>query len=187
MNDELVSALAVVCIFGLPMIAWISIRGMQHRERMEMIKHGVVPPAFSKGWSMPQAPQAPQAQSMRQASCEDPQGMLRKGIVVVAVGVALTIGLSFIGTLVDPPRYTYGPWLLGGLIPLFVGLAQVVIALMSGASIGAPGGDPYAQYRAQGTQGPQGPAAPPPFDQSYTYRPGPAQELQRPVQPPDRR
>ena len=71
------------------------------------------------------------------------QQQMRKGIQVAFIGFALLIGLGFIGYhhgVVVP-----GPWLLGGLIPLFVGVAQIVSAVLSGASISVPPGRP--QYR----------------------------------------
>jgi hypothetical protein len=89
-------------------------------------------------------------------ACMDPNRQLRKGISLVCIGIALVVGLSFI----SPGRP--GPWLLGGLIPMFVGVAQVVIAMLSGA-----GG-------AMNMFGP-GPGAPPP--------PGPGQQAQAPGQP----
>jgi hypothetical protein len=119
---------------------------------------------------------------MRPESCEDPQRILRKGMVLAAVGLALTIGLGFIGTFVDPHRYTFGPWLLGGLIPLFIGLAQIVSALMTGATFSVPTQDPYAVNRGATAQAPP----PSPFEGPYTYRPGATQELQPPGRPPDR-
>jgi hypothetical protein len=185
MGDNDIAALAVVCIFGLPVLAWIAVRLMQHRERLEMIRHGMNPPpgAFGKAFSGAAAA-APPPRPARMSD-DDPQRMLRKGIVVVAVGFALTIGLGFIGTLPDSGHYTYGPWLLGGLIPLFVGLAQVVIALLSGATFGPPGRG-YSPYAGADQQQPSS-APPPNYEGPYAYRPGPTQELQRPAQPPDRR
>ena len=60
------------------------------------------------------------------------QYCLRKGIVTTAVGFALLIGLSFIGIRGDGV-FVPGPWLLGGLIPMFVGLAQIANAILAGA------------------------------------------------------
>lgn len=45
-------------------------------------------------------------------------GNLRSGVTLVAVGGALTIGLSFMG---------FTPALLGGLIPLFLGIARIIL------------------------------------------------------------
>ena len=59
---------------------------------------------------------------------------LRRGIQVACIGLALLIGLSFIGF--HDGRYVYGPWLLGGLIPMFVDIAQIISAVLSGAQFG---------------------------------------------------
>ncbi len=45
-------------------------------------------------------------------------GNLRSGLTLIAVGGALTIGLLFMGV---------GPWILGGLIPLFLGIARLLL------------------------------------------------------------
>ena len=85
------------------------------------------------------------------------QHQLRRGVQVAFIGLALLIGLSFIGYHGDGPPH-YGPWLLGGLIPLFVGLAQVISAIMSGARIG---GDSAPTQSFGPAPGP-GMSAPPP-------------------------
>jgi hypothetical protein len=101
---------------------------------------------------------------------------MRAGIKTSMVGLALFIGLSFIGYHPDQfPPIQPGPWLLGGLIPLFVGIAQIIIAVMSGATFG---------MRPM-------PPPPPPGARAYgTSQPGQPgvhyEELARPVKPPDR-
>jgi hypothetical protein len=187
--ELLVPLLAIFCIFGLPVVAWMSIRAMAHRERMEMLRQGLVPNAFEGKARWAQGvPPPPSRQAMASGwSPDDAHGALRKGITVTMVGFAITIGLSFIG--LDDGSWHPGPWLLGGLIPLFVGLAQVIIALMSGATLrplqtwAAPPNVPPPLYTepVQPTS-----ASTPTYDASYTYRPGGTQEL-RPPSPPDRR
>jgi hypothetical protein len=114
---------------------------------------------------------------------------LRKGITLAMVGFALLVGLSFID--IGQP----GPWLLGGLIPLFVGIAQIIIALMSGArftpfagcqpppNLQQPGMQQGQEYQA----GSRPFTAPPPSAPSgpYGWRPGPTTELEKPTPPPD--
>lgn len=55
-------------------------------------------------------------------------GLLRWGVLITALGVALTLGLYPIGYAAG---YGYplhlGPWMLGGFVPLFLGLALVVL------------------------------------------------------------
>ena len=115
---------------------------------------------------------------------------LRRGIQVACIGLALLIGLSFIGF--HDGRYVYGPWLLGGLIPMFVGIAQIISAVLSGAQFG-----PVAAMNA-GRFGPseQGAASPPPSGAGPTmppspgsyggWRPGSMPEIEKPAGPPDR-
>jgi hypothetical protein len=196
MDDHIVGALAVVLIFGGPVAAFVIMRGMQHRERMEMIRHGIVPPPRGRHDWRPQDPPAPPPSAANSgyyytgAWDEPPQRMLRKAMGLTAVGFALTLGLGFIGFLVDPGRFVPGPWLLGGLIPLFIGLAQVFGAIMSGARLGPPPVGTAAPYATTFGPGKPPPNMPPPaYDASaYTYRPDASQqELARPPTPPERR
>src|SRR5579863_4480454 len=187
MDDNVVAALAVVCIFGLPVAGWIVTRMLKHMERMEMIKRGITPPEDSSRWEKWEAGFAgrqaapPPAAGMyvNHPSTWNPgaQNCLRKGIVTTAVGFALLIGLSFIGMRGDGV-FVPGPWLLGGLIPMFVGLAQIANAILAGAQFPRPGV----------TVGPippppPGSAPPPPASGPYTYRPGATEELPR-TKPP---
>jgi hypothetical protein len=122
------------------------------------------------------------------------QAQMRKGITVTMVGFALLIGLSFIGMHGDGRPPVYGPWLLGGLIPMFVGIAQIINALLNGARFpgmqsSAPGASPTAtpfnvgpQPGAPGQQPP-----PPPSSGPYAWRPGPTPEIEKPAPPPDAR
>jgi phosphate/sulfate permease len=54
--------------------------------------------------------------------------LLRWGIVITALGLALTIGLYAIGfnSANNYPLHL-GPWMLGGLVPLFLGLGLVLL------------------------------------------------------------
>ncbi len=208
MSDNEVGALAIVCIFGLPVLGWIFVRCFQLVERLEMIKRGIVPPPQSSfGWGSRRANRAwqQQQQSAQQpgsqwagpgwqqpqpvpppqnwAGCDDigPQGALFKGIRLALIGLAITIGI----------RYGFGsahnPIILGGLIPMFVGIAQIIIALLSGAQF--PGMGPRATFIPP----PPPSAAPPPGTAGPA--PGPAawqqpgrprfEELSKPTQPPD--
>ena len=186
MSDNDTAALAVLLIFGLPTIGWIIVRMMKHMERMEMIKRGMLPPedeakygAYSARYQAPPQAQGPYvahpATWNTQAQC-----MLRKGIITTAVGVALFLGLSFIGWRGDG-SFTLGPWLLGGLIPLFVGLAQVANAMLAGAQFPRAG----VTYGPIPPPPPNNASTPPPASGSgpYAYRPGATEELPR-TKPP---
>jgi len=54
--------------------------------------------------------------------------LLRWGIVVTAIGFALTIGLYTIGfTSADNYPLHLGPWMLGGFVPLFLGIGLILL------------------------------------------------------------
>lgn len=89
------------------------IRYLDHRERMAMIDRGLTPP-----------------QPLRTLYARSGSAALRGGLITAMVGLAVTIGLYTLGFLLPPSLGSapghIGPWLLPGLIPLFVGLALVV-------------------------------------------------------------
>ena len=94
----------------VPVVLFLSIAGtiisivyLKHRRLMAMIEHGIDPATFGE---------RPKAR----------KGSLEGALTRTAVGLALTIGLAFIGL---------GPWLLAGLIPLFIGLASLLAILLA--------------------------------------------------------
>ena len=192
----LVPIVAIFCVFGLPILAFVFFRAMAHRERMALIRSGVAPDpgkaAFSEHFA--------KAVKTHDGTSESPQRTLRKGIRTTAIGLALTIGTSFIGyhqspnlESIDVTTWSPGPWLIFGLVPLFVGLSQVTIALISGATLRPPTG-PSAQseptmQRDDPFTAAAGPATPSytTYDSSYTYRPDGTSELRPPTSPPERR
>jgi hypothetical protein len=193
--SDLIPLVAIVFIFGAPVAAFIVSRILAHQERMEMLRRGIVPPpnprdlrrAMKYGWA-PSATQAPSDPYVYQADFYAQQ-QLRRGMQVAFIGLALLIGLGFIGYHGDGTFFP-GPWLLGGLIPLFVGIAQIIGAVLSGATFGAPStrqrvtaaGGGAASTAAGSTGGtiPPGPAY-------GGWRPGPIPEIEKPASPPDYR
>ena len=187
-SDDFVAVIAILVIFGLPLAYAIASRFFAHQERLAMIQRGIVPPPDARGWrnqqfAGPQPAYDPYGFSEWQA-----QRSLRKGITVAMVGFALLVGLSFI----NPGRP--GPWLLGGLIPLFVGIAQIISAILAGARLGplGLGGPPPGPGVNQQQPGAQQYQQPPPFTAGrdvppgpYAWRPGPTTELEKPTRPPD--
>lgn len=202
MEPEIVVPIAFFFfVIGLPVTLAIVSRYMAHQERMEYIRRGVMPPpvppdprmmrkAMKFGaWPPPGPPPSPGTFA---APYYDPsyytQHQLRRGIQVAFIGLALLIGLSFIGY--HGGTYVYGPWLLGGLIPMFVGIAQIIGAVLSGAQLGSVnvgvGQQPHA---AQGAEPPPGAPAGgiPPSGPYAGWRPGPIPEIEKPPSPPDYR
>jgi hypothetical protein len=214
MSDNSVAALAVVCIFGAPVAAFIVIRVLAHREQMELIRRGIMPPQMygrRKGWRnaepgtpgfgmpgpggapggpppAPPHPTPPPGWIPAPSDFDAPDRSLRKGIKMSLVGLALLIGLSFIGYdnggPFNSPEIRPGPWLLLGLVPMFVGVAQIIIALISGARLGPPGPRPGPPPYPGAVQ------TPPPGASAYEPEPrthSGYEELKRPTPPPERR
>ncbi|HTJ27999.1 MAG TPA: DUF6249 domain-containing protein [Candidatus Limnocylindria bacterium] len=196
MEDTLIPLFAIFFIFGAPVVAFVVTRVLKHRERLEMIRHGMIPPGASGGrayreWAQQQqAWSAPPQQPASWSNGEDdgsPERALHKGIRTAFIGFALLIGLSFIGGTPGSPDFHGGPWLLGGLIPMFVGVAQIIIAVLSGAQF--PGVRPQVTYTPPPQPPPGAPQPPPGPSAPWQQQPGrpPFEELSKPVPPPDRR
>jgi hypothetical protein len=204
-TETLVPIFAIMFLFGGPIAAIIIWRVLAHQERMEMLRRGMTPPpdprtmrrAMKYGWqpgpgTMPPGPAMGQMPPINYGY--DPafyaQNQLRRGMQVAFVGLALLIGLSFIGYRGDGPPH-YGPWLLGGLIPMFVGIAQVITAIMSGARIGGAPVGVTTQSQSQSFGPMPGTSAPGPTSTAqapsgpYGWRPGPTPEIEKPAGPPD--
>jgi hypothetical protein len=194
MDETLIPLFAIFFIFGAPVVAFVVTRALAHRERLEMIRRGMVPPPRGGGrayraWAQQQQQQQPwstpppQAANWSSYSDDSPERALHKGIRTAFIGFALLIGLSFIGGTPGAADFHGGPWLLGGLIPMFVGIAQIIIAVLSGAQF--PGVQPQVTYTPPPP--PPGAAPPPPASGPWQQQPGrsPFEELSKPVPPPD--
>lgn len=201
MGDNIVALFGIFFVFGAPILAFVTMRVLAHRERIEMIRRGYIPTSDKRGfkggftsapppWNVPNSGPIPQAQP--QPDYYDlgaAQRALRGGIITTFVGLAIFIGLSFIGYRggggpFGSPTIEPGPWLLGGLIPMFIGIAQIIIALLSGARFGIPVNPIPASGHADSGPHVEGNSYAPPHPQprATTY-----EELKRPVPPPDLR
>jgi len=201
MHDDVVALFAIFCIFGAPVLAFVILRILAHAERIEMIRRGMVPPPSGFGgmggrrawrawqaqqgqnpWQMGPIPAAPVRPTVPSAD-DDPQCALFKGIRLAMIGLAIFIGLSFIGGMPGTGDFHGGPWLLGGLIPMFVGIAQIIIALLSGAQLPMGPRATFIPPPSPPPPPPPGAAAPPP---SAWQQPGRRfEELSKPPSPPD--
>jgi hypothetical protein len=188
---------AVLVIFGAPCAVWLVSRVLAHRERMEMLRMGVVPPpnardmrrAMKYGWTPGAVQPDPSRQYDYYAQDFYSQQQLRKGVQVAFIGLALLIGLGFIGYHGDG-TFVYGPWLLGGLIPLFVGIAQIIGAVLGGATFGSPAARQRFGPGAGTGNAPSGSESAgtmPPGPAYGGWRPGPTPEIEKPASPPDYR
>ena len=59
-------------------------------------------------------------------------GLLRWGVIIAALGLALSLGLYPIGFEAgyDSPLHL-GPWMLGGFVPLFLGLGLILLHFLT--------------------------------------------------------
>jgi hypothetical protein len=102
----------LVAIFG----TMVLMRWFKHREIMTLAEKELLPQQYA-----------------RYMSASRGRGLLGWGIALTMLGLALTIGLYPIGFVGRPgPEHgswyplNFGPWMLGGLIPLFIGLALLI-------------------------------------------------------------
>ena len=194
-SDNMAAVIFVLVLFGAPVTAWIVSRVFAHKERMAMISRGFIPPPTNgfgtKGmppptWAPQPGPMPPPPPNAGKRTPYAPyddyyyaQTQMRKGVRLTLIGLALLIGLGTIG-------HGYpGPWLLGGLVPMFVGIAQVINAALSGAPVPFLG-----NMNAPHQPSNFGPAPPPPPPGGapppqappgpYAWRPGPTREIERP-------
>lgn len=204
-DDSVIALFAIFCIFGLPVVGWIAIRTFRFLERMEMIKHGMVPPPESgfwgfgrrRAWREWSAQQRQQQQQVQWGAAgrphdplidDEPQQALFKGIRLALIGLALFIGLSFVGGTPGTPDFRYGPWLLGGLVPMFVGIAQIIVAVLSGAQLPGVTGRGTFVPPPPPPPGPGTPPPPPPGSAAWQQPGRPRfEELSKPTPPPDLR
>lgn len=108
----------------------ILLRYLRYRENMMFMERGITPPAPPRGRPM-------DPQRVRRQTYYSPYRRLRGGIITSLVGLAILLGLWTLGT---------GPWLLGGLIPLAVGLGElltfVIMSPTRNDDFGNSGGPP---------------------------------------------
>jgi hypothetical protein len=92
-------------------------RWFKHREVMAMVERGVLPEQYVQYASEPR----------RQES----RGLFIWGVALAMLGLALIIGLWPLGNVWSGTEIQYplnfGPWMLIGLVPLFIGLALLII------------------------------------------------------------
>lgn len=105
-----VSCFGVVSILLLIVGLIVGLRYISYREALALAEKGLARPESNR----------------------DGKASLRWGIIIAALGLALSLGLYPLG-LSFGSRYPlgFGPWMLFGLIPLFFGLALILIYLLT--------------------------------------------------------
>lgn len=125
MDQTAIMALFLPCmgtiVFCALLFGFIALlRWFRHREIMAQARQGLPPQDEAR----------PRA---RKSTL-----LLGSGLMLAAVGLALMIGLYPAGfASADPYPLHFGPWMLFGLVPLFVGLALLItrqLTLQNGGS-----------------------------------------------------
>ncbi len=110
MASDLVPCLSIVSILLVIFCFLAFLRYMNYRETLALAEKGLTRPEKKSG----------------------SRGFLRWGILITALGFALTLGLYFIGFgSADNYPLHLGPWMLGGFVPLFLGIGLVLIHFLT--------------------------------------------------------
>jgi len=90
----------------------LAMRFMSYQETLKLAEKGLVRPARSSGGNG--------------------KGALIWGIIITAVGLATTIGLFPLGFMIGSNApLGFGPWMLAGLVPMFFGIALILIYVLT--------------------------------------------------------
>jgi len=107
--DTLIPCLGVVGILIIIFGFLAFLRYMNYKETITLAEKGLEKPETQSG-----------------------KGFLRWGIIVTALGFALTIGLYTIGfDSGNSYPLHLGPWMLGGLVPLFLGIGLILLHFLT--------------------------------------------------------
>jgi hypothetical protein len=108
MND-IIPCLGFVGTLGIILGFLAFVRYMKYKESITLAEKGLTRPEGKRG-----------------------NPLLRWGIVITALGVALTLGLYPLGFLSrDNYPLHLGPWMLGAFVPLFLGLGLILLHFLS--------------------------------------------------------
>lgn len=88
----------------------VVMRYISYRETMKLADKGLIRPARNN----------------------NSKAALIWGIIITAIGMALMVGLWPLGFLIGTEApLGFGPWMLGGLLPLFFGLALILVHVLT--------------------------------------------------------
>lgn len=107
MND-IIPCVGVLGLVFLIFAFIVIMRYINYQETMKLAEKGLVKPARQNGGG---------------------KGTLIWGIIITAVGLALTLGLLSLGSMIGSS--TFGPWMLAGLLPTFFGLGLILIYVLT--------------------------------------------------------
>jgi len=105
MFADLVPCLSIVSVLLVIFGFLAFLRYLNYRETIILAEKGLTKPETKSG-----------------------KGLLRWGIVLASLGLAFSLGLYLFGfDSVDNYPLHLGPWMLGGFVPLFLGLGLILI------------------------------------------------------------
>jgi len=113
MDGGILTCLGIVGFFALLFGFIVVMRYLGYRETLALAEKGLVRPDRTRG--------------------SNGKDTLRWGIAIAAVGMALCVGLYPIGFIGGGSRFPlgFGPWMLTGLLPMFFGLALIMIYVLT--------------------------------------------------------
>lgn len=105
MFTDLVPCLSIVSVLLVIFGFLAFLRYVNYKETIALAEKGLTKPEIKSG-----------------------KGVLRWGIVLTSLGLALSLGFYLFGfDSADNYPLHLGPWMLGGLVPLFLGLGLILI------------------------------------------------------------
>lgn len=109
MISDFVPAIAVISMLIIVLGFVVLMRYINYKENLFFAEKGLFRPEAKSG-----------------------PGVLRWGIITTALGLALTLGI-FLANYRSSELYPLhlGPWMLGGFVPLFLGISLVLIHYLS--------------------------------------------------------
>ena len=109
MFADLVPCISIVSVLLVIFGFLAFLRYMNYRETISLAEQGLTRPEPKTG-----------------------SGLLRWGILITALGLALSLGLYPVGfsSGYDYPLHL-GPWMLGGFVPLFLGLGLILLHVLT--------------------------------------------------------
>ena len=102
--------LGFVAFFAMVFGTFALLRWFRHKEIVTLAEKGLLPEQYARYVS----------------ASRNGRGLLGWGITLAMLGLALIIGLWPIGIVEREYILGFGPWMLFGLIPLFIGLALLI-------------------------------------------------------------
>jgi hypothetical protein len=112
MFSDFVPCISIVSVLMVIFSFLGFLRYMNYRETIALAEKGLTRPEHNEA--------------------KNGKGLLRWGIIVTALGIALSVGLYPLGFAegYDYPLHL-GPWMLGGFVPLFLGLGLILLHVLT--------------------------------------------------------